>query len=212
MTGKLVVFEGPDGAGKTSQLGLAYDYLCRGGVKATTTRHPGGTYTGQKLRALIKDRECIAQMPGLARRLMFTVDRLTHMSVLAEMLETQDVLMDRWDGISNRAYGAVEGTSFDEIRMCEAIGVENDVPVTMALIFDVDLDVAWKRTDHEDVADSNYDLFKRVNSEYRRMAAEARETYFVSTLSGIKIPAVAIDANGTIDETHALVMRAIREL
>jgi dTMP kinase len=212
MKGNLIVFEGPDGSGKTSQLAKAFSAMTDGGVPVVNTRHPGGTDTGKALRAIIKDKVFIDQMPPLARRLIFTVDRLTHMSELSGMLEQNTVLMDRWDGISNRGYGTVEGTTIDDIKFCEAIGAGMDVPVDLALIFSVKSEVAWERTDHEDVADSNWDLFQKVNAEYGKMAYEADRWKFVVTLSGKQIPAVRIDANGSIDMTHKLVMEAIKRL
>lgn len=213
MTGKLVVFEGPDGSGKTTQRDLALGRLIAGGVNCGITRHPGGTKTGELLRAVIKDRDAAIAMPPLARRLIFTADRLTHMVELRKQLEEYDtILMDRWDGVSTSAYGVVEGNNTEESEFCLNIGVEKDVPVDLVLVFDVKAEVAWKRTDHEDLADSNWELFQRVNAAYAKFAREATQYGFLTTVHGQQMRAKRINANGSMDEVHQQVMEAIKTL
>ena len=50
--GKFVVFEGADGAGKSTQLTLTAQWLRERGIKVATSREPGGTPVGEQLRAL----------------------------------------------------------------------------------------------------------------------------------------------------------------
>ena len=50
MKGKFITFEGPDGAGKTTQVRKISDYLKKSGFKVLVTREPGGTELGEKLR------------------------------------------------------------------------------------------------------------------------------------------------------------------
>lgn len=48
-----IVVEGGDGAGKTTQLALLNEALSARGYRVITTREPGGTEIGEKLRALV---------------------------------------------------------------------------------------------------------------------------------------------------------------
>ena len=50
-----ITFEGPDGAGKSTQIGAAADYLRRHNLDVLQTREPGGTPIGQQIRQLVLD-------------------------------------------------------------------------------------------------------------------------------------------------------------
>jgi dTMP kinase len=51
--GLLVTLEGPDGAGKSTQLGFVARHLASRGLAVRTTREPGGTDTGERIRELV---------------------------------------------------------------------------------------------------------------------------------------------------------------
>ena len=52
--GKLIIFEGVDGCGKSTHLELAYRELINKGYKVYKTREPGGTEIGEEIRKLLK--------------------------------------------------------------------------------------------------------------------------------------------------------------
>ncbi|HZJ01474.1 MAG TPA: dTMP kinase, partial [Gemmatimonadaceae bacterium] len=54
-TGRLIVLEGSEGAGKTTQLKLLADALRAGGNDVLTLREPGGTALGDAIRGLLLD-------------------------------------------------------------------------------------------------------------------------------------------------------------
>jgi len=51
--GRFITFEGPDGSGKTSQARLLHAALVEAGIRATLTREPGGTATGERIRDVL---------------------------------------------------------------------------------------------------------------------------------------------------------------
>jgi dTMP kinase len=57
MRGKLVTLEGIDGAGKTTHLEWVSTHLRARGISVCVTREPGGTTLGERLRALLLDRD-----------------------------------------------------------------------------------------------------------------------------------------------------------
>src|SRR5579872_939520 len=68
--GKFVTFEGLDGVGKTTQMEKLAEHLRQRGCSVLTTREPGGTPLGDRLRALLLDvRTSLSPMAELA--LMF---------------------------------------------------------------------------------------------------------------------------------------------
>jgi dTMP kinase len=61
--GKLITFEGVEGAGKTTQLARAAAYLAERGADVITAREPGGTAVGEQVRAILLNRENSAMAP-----------------------------------------------------------------------------------------------------------------------------------------------------
>ena len=57
MNGKLIVFEGPDGSGKTSVLNEVKQILDQDGIDYLTFREPGGTDIFEKIRDIIIDND-----------------------------------------------------------------------------------------------------------------------------------------------------------
>ena len=53
MRGKFITFEGIDGAGKSSHIPGVCDFLQARGLTVVTTREPGGTPLGEKLREIL---------------------------------------------------------------------------------------------------------------------------------------------------------------
>ena len=52
--GKIISFEGPEAAGKTTQIEFASNFLRQNDIKVVTAREPGGTQIGEEMRVLIK--------------------------------------------------------------------------------------------------------------------------------------------------------------
>ena len=74
MKGKLITFEGPDGAGKTTQVRKISDYLKKSGFKVLVTREPGGTELGEKLREVLLSSKGDSPVPE-AEALIYAASR-----------------------------------------------------------------------------------------------------------------------------------------
>lgn len=57
LTGKLIVIEGLEGAGKSTAVNLVVELLSQKKISTITTREPGGTTIGEILRSIIKNPE-----------------------------------------------------------------------------------------------------------------------------------------------------------
>jgi dTMP kinase len=211
LSAKLFIFEGADGAGKTSQVERAAKGLRSLGYTVLKTRQPGGTEAGSIIRSILKAEKLFDLIPAKARRLLFVADAMIQ-NVFMKSLDVDIILCDRHCGISNAAYGLVEGCNLSDIRMAEELGLSEEMPVTKVFIINVRPGVGWDRTDHEDLSDRDFDTSKKVNHEYARMAEDARITGKVTTLSGHQMLATAIDGNGTPEETEVQIRSAILEV
>jgi dTMP kinase len=98
MRGGLIIFEGPDRSGKTTQVKRLSEYLKRVGVYHTTTREPGGTAFAEKIRHLVlHDPACASVNPTVLAHL-FQAARLDHLeNVIVPLVKGGEwVICDRF--------------------------------------------------------------------------------------------------------------------
>jgi len=129
MQGIYVIFEGSDGAGKTSTMRAVAEavrpLLLEAGLpsdhKIHLTHHPGSTPLGKHLRTLVKQPETIdptIEIDPMSRQMLYMVDCVSFAkSILEPAVEKGEfVFADRSVLISAIAYGCAEGMSIDEIQ------------------------------------------------------------------------------------------------
>lgn len=114
--GALIVFEGGDGAGKTTQTTLLCERLERRGYAVRRTFEPGDSPAGQHIRRLLLDPATGALSPR-TEALLYAADKAEHIaSVVAPALERGEVVVcDRYID-SMLAYQGAHGTDVGELR------------------------------------------------------------------------------------------------
>lgn len=95
--GRFIVFEGGDGAGKSTQAALLADALRKSGHQVLQTREPGGTEIGEKLRSLVLDHGQ-GTVDARTEALMYAAARAAHVEqVIRPALESGTmVICDRF--------------------------------------------------------------------------------------------------------------------
>jgi dTMP kinase len=111
--GKLIVFEGLDGCGKSTQLRLAAEALARRGVDVVETREPTDGPWGRRIREMARSGERVAAETELE---WFFEDRREHMREVVEpaLAAGRIVLSDR-SYLSTVAYQGARGLDPAEI-------------------------------------------------------------------------------------------------
>ena len=97
MPGRFITFEGPEGSGKTTQLGLVREWMESAGLPLVATREPGGTRLGADIReVLLAPRD--GPVDPLAELFLYEADRAHHVGqVIRPALEAgKHVLCDRF--------------------------------------------------------------------------------------------------------------------
>jgi len=95
--GKLIVFEGVDFCGKTTQLDHAEAYLKNKGLDVLRLREPGGTATGERIRELLLDKTQVEMKPKTELLLFFASRvQLLEEKVLPALEAGKTVLLDRY--------------------------------------------------------------------------------------------------------------------
>ncbi|MDP3481255.1 MAG: dTMP kinase [Desulfoprunum sp.] len=137
--GLLIVFEGIDGTGKSTQLALLAEELSKRGYPVVTTREPTSGRYGQEIRKLYLDRTSCSPAEELR---LFIEDRRQHVrEVLAPALANgKIVLCDRYF-LSTVAYQGANGFAVEEILAQNSFAPEPD----LALLFQAPLAVGISR-------------------------------------------------------------------
>jgi dTMP kinase len=133
-----VTFEGVEGCGKSTQLALAAARLSAAGRAVTTTREPGGTPIGEKIRAVLVDPSHV-ELDPMAEWLLIEAARRQHVrDVVRPALEAgRFLLCDRFSD-STEAYQAA-GRGLDAAWVAEVDArVRGGVAPDLTLVYDCD--------------------------------------------------------------------------
>src|SRR5436190_8179395 len=195
-----ITLEGIDGCGKSTQLRLLASELRVRQLDVVTTREPGGTTLGQKLRAALLDVQ--EQVDPLAELLVFAADRAQHVRSLLRpsLAENKIVLSDRYADATVAYQGSGRGFAPELIQEIVGLATEGLQP-DLTLLFDLSVAESAVRT-RKRLAAKRSD---RLDSEDAAFHTRVRDAYV--DLAKINPGRVRlIDARGSVQETHQLVM------
>jgi dTMP kinase len=172
-TGKLIVFEGPEGAGKTTQLKRVAERISAAGLPCLAVREPGGTPVGDAIREILLDPE--REITDATEALLFMASRaeLTAREIRPALEKDTVVLLDRFF-LSTYAYQvAGRGLSEDEIRAANRLATGGLVP-DLTLLLDISaregLARADARGDRDRMEKSGVEFHDRVGGAFRTFA------------------------------------------
>ncbi len=143
--GRFLVFDGPDGSGKSTQFRRFADAARSSGVVVVETREPGGTQVGEQIRALLLDPKN-AEMTLRAEMLLYMASRaqLYEQTIKPALESGALVLADRFTSSTLAYQGAAGGLSEAEILAVGEVSTGNRWP-DLTVVFDVDTAVAMSR-------------------------------------------------------------------
>jgi dTMP kinase len=203
MAGVFITFEGIDGCGKSTQLRLLASELRVRGIDVVTTREPGGTTLGLKLRAALLDVQ--EQVDPLAELLVFAADRAQHVrTVLRPSLAAGKVVMsDRYADATVAYQGSGRGFAPELINEIVQLATEGLQP-DLTLLFDLSVPESAVRTRRRNEAKHS----DRLDREHHEFHLRVREAYLdIAKANPDRVR--TIDARGSVQETHEKVMRIV---
>jgi dTMP kinase len=144
--GRLISFEGLDGAGKTTQMDLLEQWLESRGVPYVRTREPGGTPLGVELRHLLLNRPELA-ITALAEAFLFQADRAQHFAILVipALREGKLVITDRCFDASIAYQGYARGVGVELVEQLSMLATQGYQP-DLTILLDLNPSEVHKRT------------------------------------------------------------------
>ena len=146
LRGKFIVFDGPDGSGKSTQF-TRLDGLVRGaGIEVCEVREPGGTYIGEQVRKVLLDPSNTGEVDVYCEMLLFMASRA---QLVSERIDPairagKLVLADRFISSTLAYQGSAGGVPIEDIMGVGKVALRKTWP-DMVVVFDVDLSTAQKR-------------------------------------------------------------------
>jgi dTMP kinase len=190
--GQFISFEGPDGAGKTTQLRLLTTRLEAAGRQVLCTREPGGTPLGEQLRALILPREDTTNDP-VAELLLLNAARaqLVSQVIRPALANGTVVLADRYADATLAYQGYGRGGDLAELRTIIAIATRGLQP-DRTILLDLPIDASLHRL----TARGADNFFDRMGPEFRQRVRDG----FLELAQAEPQRWVVIDGSLPVDE------------
>lgn len=204
MSGLFLTFEGPEGAGKSTNLQIFAQALRQAGCDPLLTREPGGTPVAERIREVLlshheepvcSDAELLLMFAARAQHL--------HQLIIPALKQGRVVISDRFTDATYAYQGGGRGVDNQRIAQLES-WVQAELRPDLTLIFDVPVEVGMSRARARSELDrfevEHQDFFERVRRTYLDRAAAHPERYRI------------IDASGDLEQVAAAMQPVIDEV
>lgn len=181
LPGRFIVFDGPDGSGKSTQFRTVAQIAQTAGVEIVEVREPGGTPIGEKIRNVLLD-PANAEMVTRCEMLLYMASRAQLMEerIVPALARGACVLADRFISSTLAYQGSAGGLARQDIISVGDIAIGGRWP-DLVVVFDVDWATAQSRMararDRMEQKDAEY--HRRVREGYLEQARSQPDTYLV---------------------------------
>lgn len=201
--GLFITFEGIDGCGKSTQIGLLTAYLEDIGRPCLLVREPGGTVIGEKIRSILLDKENNEMSPA-AELLLFEAARaqIVEEKIRPAIEAGTTVICDRFYDSTYAYQGVARSLGEDLVVTLNDIATSGLAP-DITFLLDLSVEDAYARRKGRGEADDRMEL---LGLEFQR---SVRNGYLkaAETFDRIKV----IDAAGTPEEIFGDIKKAVEE-
>ena len=196
--GRLIAFEGVEGAGKSTQLELLRQTLEKAGHQVVTTREPGGTPVGEQVRSILLDRA--STLDPRAEALLFAAARaqLVEQVIRPALERGEVVLCDRYLDSSLAYQGAARGLGLEPIAAINAFATRGLLPDLVVLLrLDPAEGLVRGRGSRDRIESQDLEFHQKVAQGFLDLAAADPERF------------VIVDASPPPDQVAAEVRAAV---
>jgi len=202
LAGKFIVFDGPDGSGKTTQFRRFVRLATEAGLEVCEVREPGGTYVGEQIRKVLLDPDNQEEVDVRCEMLLFMASRaqLVQQKLRPAIAAGKLILADRFISSTLAYQGSAGGLPTQDILDVGHFAL-NDVWPDLFVIFDVDDKTAAGRLNP---------LLDRIELKSAEFHRKVRQGYLDQAQSDPNGYAV-IDARPDENTVHDQLLKTIRE-
>jgi dTMP kinase len=196
--GRLIAFEGVEGAGKSTQVELLRQALEKAGRRVVTTREPGGTPVGEQVRSILLDPA--STLDARTEALLFAAARAQLVAqVIRPALERAEVVLcDRYLDSSLAYQGAARGLGLEPVAAINGFATEGLLPDLVVLLrVDPAEGLARQRGGRDRIERQDLEFHQRVAQGFLDLAAADPERF------------VVIDGAAPVDRVAAEVRAAV---
>lgn len=207
--GYFITFEGPEGAGKSSQIQLLGAALTAAGREVVVTREPGGTPLAEAIRNVVKGHQGDEQVHPVTELLLMEAARSQHVSqVILPALEAgRIVLCDRFSDSTTAYQGGGRGLDMETVRNLNAyasLGVAPD----LTILLDLAPERGFERTGRRAETQGEYDRFELEKLDFHRRV----RAVFLELARREPRRVRVVDADREPDAIHREIKEAVDEL
>ncbi len=204
MAGRFITFEGGEGAGKSTHVGLLAEALRAAGLGVVETREPGGSPGAEEIRELLVHGE-VGRWDPVSEALLHFAARRDHVTrVIAPALAAGDwVISDRFadSTMAYQGYGHRLGREVVEQLYELAVG---DLAPDLTVILDLPVEEGLARADSRNSGGTRYESMDRAFHERLRNG-------FLAIAEREPKRCVVIDGSAPVEAVHSAVKQAVRE-
>lgn len=184
MQGRLIVLEGVEGCGKTTQLEycrqwlLTSQWLTDGNfTQVVATREPGGTAMGAKIRQLLLGQVDAEPVHARSELLLFAADRAQHVEAYLrpQLAAGAVVLCDRYTDSTIAYQGYGRGLNLDLIEQLNQIatnGLESDLTLWLDLDVTIGLERTQQRGARDRIEQADHAFHARVQQGFTELSRQ----------------------------------------
>ncbi|MBE6357727.1 MAG: dTMP kinase [Lentisphaerae bacterium] len=170
--GFFITFEGPEGAGKSSQVAMLTEYLSGLGRECVLTREPGGTEVAEVIRQVVKSYSGTEAVHPETELLLMEAARAQHMreKILPALKEGKIVICDRFADSTSAYQGGARNMPqqvIDYLNDYASAGRKPD----LTILLDLPPEVGFRRISSR--KSEGFDRFENEKLEFHRKVREA---------------------------------------
>ena len=177
--GLFITFEGIEGCGKTTQINLLADLLSELNLPFITTREPGGSSIGKKIRGILLDTEN-KDITSKAELLLYAADRTQHVKtvILPALKGGKTVLCDRFYDATTAYQGKGRGLDtklIEDLNLIASDGLKPDLTFLIDCPVEIGIERAVKRSSGESPDEMRFEkealtFHRKVKAGYKEIA------------------------------------------
>ena len=196
-----ITFEGIDGSGKSTQIGLLADELRKKNKSVVCLREPGSTIASEQIRRLLLD--VSSQILPTTEVMLFCAARaqVTSEVIVPELAKGSVVICDRYIDSTVAYQGYGRNVNIEAIHTANAFATNSLYP-DLTFYLDVSPELAQSRTisrEKDRLELENISFFEKVRNGYLTLCKDNAER--------IKL----LDSNLTLEEMHEKILSFVNE-